>query len=146
MCPTLCDPMDCSPSGSSVHAILSGRILEWAAISSSRGSSWPRGQLQSLASPVLAGWFFTTSTTWEAQKAYAREIFFIRIQKPQRSPWFEKISRILCLDFYLTTCVNTLRLSLFLLTCACTHTQTHTFSQMSVLPCIQFFIVRWDKT
>ena len=40
--PTLCDPMNCSPSGSSVHGILRARILEWVAISSSRGSSWPR--------------------------------------------------------------------------------------------------------
>ena len=38
-CPTLCDPMDCSPPGSSVHGILQARILEWVAISFSRGSS-----------------------------------------------------------------------------------------------------------
>ena len=38
-CPTLCDPMDCSPLGSSVHGILQARILEWAAISSSSASS-----------------------------------------------------------------------------------------------------------
>ena len=38
-CPPLCDPMDCSPPGSSVHEILQARILEWVAISSSRGSS-----------------------------------------------------------------------------------------------------------
>ena len=41
-CPTLCDPMDCSPPGSSVHGILQGRILEWGAISFSKGSSRPR--------------------------------------------------------------------------------------------------------
>ena len=41
-CPTLCDPVDCSPPGSSVHRILQARILEWVAISFSRGSSWPR--------------------------------------------------------------------------------------------------------
>ena len=40
-CPTLCDTMDCSP-GSSVHGNFQARILEWLAISSSRGSSWPR--------------------------------------------------------------------------------------------------------
>ena len=34
-CPTLRDPMDCSPPGSSVHGILQARILEWVAISSS---------------------------------------------------------------------------------------------------------------
>ena len=37
-CPTLCDPMDCSPPGSSVHGILQARILDWVAISFSRGS------------------------------------------------------------------------------------------------------------
>ena len=36
-CPTLCNPLDCSPPGSSVHGILQERILEWIAISSSRG-------------------------------------------------------------------------------------------------------------
>ena len=35
-CPTLCDPVDCSPSGSSIHGILQARILEWVAISFSK--------------------------------------------------------------------------------------------------------------
>ena len=39
---TVCDPMDCSPPGSSVHWILQARTLEWVAISFSRGSSQPR--------------------------------------------------------------------------------------------------------
>ena len=41
-CLTLCDTMDCSPPGSSVHGIIQTRILEWGAIPFSRGSSWPR--------------------------------------------------------------------------------------------------------
>ena len=41
-CLTLCDPVDCSPSGSSVHGISQARILEWVAISFSRGSLQPR--------------------------------------------------------------------------------------------------------
>ena len=41
-CPTLCDPMDCSPPGSSVHEIFQARILEWIAILFSRGSSQPK--------------------------------------------------------------------------------------------------------
>ena len=45
-CLTLCDPVDCSPPGSSVHGILQARILEWVAVSFSRGSSWPRGWTQ----------------------------------------------------------------------------------------------------
>ena len=43
-CPTLCDPMDGSPPGSCVHGILQARTLEWAAVSSSGGSSRPRDQ------------------------------------------------------------------------------------------------------
>ena len=38
----LCDPMGCSPPGSSIHGILQARILEWVAISFSRGFSRPR--------------------------------------------------------------------------------------------------------
>ena len=45
-CPTLCNAMDCSPPGSSVHGILQASIQEWAAISSSMGSSWPRDRTQ----------------------------------------------------------------------------------------------------
>ena len=45
-CPTLCDPMDCSPPGSSVHGIFQVRVLEWVAISFSRGSSQLRDQTQ----------------------------------------------------------------------------------------------------
>ena len=41
-CLTLCDPMDCSPPGSSIHGISKARVLEWVAISFSRGSSQPR--------------------------------------------------------------------------------------------------------
>ena len=41
-CPTLCDPMDCSLPGSSIHGILQARVQEWVAISFSRGSSQPR--------------------------------------------------------------------------------------------------------
>ena len=40
--PTLCDPMNCSPPGSSAHGIFQARILEWVAISYSRGFSSPR--------------------------------------------------------------------------------------------------------
>ena len=72
-CPTLCDPMDCSPPGSSVHGILQERTLEWVAISSPWRSTPPRSRphnLASLASPVFANGFFTTSTTWEDQDIY----------------------------------------------------------------------------
>ena len=41
-CPTLCDPMDCSLPGSSIYGIFQAIVLEWGAISFSRGSSQPR--------------------------------------------------------------------------------------------------------
>ena len=45
-CPTLCDPLDCSLPGSSVHGILQARIVEWVAISFCRGSSRPRDRTE----------------------------------------------------------------------------------------------------
>ena len=56
LCPTLCDPVDCSPPGFSVHGILQARILEWVAIFSSRGSSWPWDWTRA---SCTAGRFFT---------------------------------------------------------------------------------------
>ena len=52
-CPILCDPMDCSPPGSSVYGILQARILEWVHMPSSRESSLPRDRNSSPASPAL---------------------------------------------------------------------------------------------
>ena len=51
-CPTLCDPMDCSPPGSSAHGILQARILEWVAISFSRDLPNPGTEP---GSPTLQG-------------------------------------------------------------------------------------------
>ena len=59
-CPTLCNPMDCSPPGSSVHGILQARILEWVAISFSRGLSQPRDQTWV---SCIVGRFFTDWAT-----------------------------------------------------------------------------------
>ena len=55
LCPVLCDPMECSLPGFSVHGILQARILGWVTISYFRGSSQPGTQPASLVSPVLAG-------------------------------------------------------------------------------------------
>ena len=55
LCPTLCDPMDCNPPGSTVHGIFQARILEWVSISSSRGSSPPRDR--TCISCIACGFF-----------------------------------------------------------------------------------------
>ena len=60
LCPTLCDPMDCSPPGSYVLGILRTIILEWVAIPSSGGSFRPRDQTRV---SCMAGRFFTVQTT-----------------------------------------------------------------------------------
>ena len=63
LCPTLCDPMDCSPPGSSVHGILQTRILEWVAMPLSKESSWSRDQSHISCVSCIAGRFFT----WQAK-------------------------------------------------------------------------------
>ena len=64
-CTTVCDPMDCSPSGSSVHGIFHARILEWVAIASSRGSPWPRGWTQNISCISCITSLYDCAT-WEA--------------------------------------------------------------------------------
>ena len=58
-CPTLCNPMDPSPPGSSVHGMFQARILEWVAISYSRVSAQPRDQTQISCTSCITGGFFT---------------------------------------------------------------------------------------
>ena len=65
-CPTLCDLTDCSPPGSFVHGISQAGILEWVAISFSRGSSQLRDQTRV---SCIAGGFFTTEPTMVAHDA-----------------------------------------------------------------------------
>ena len=76
-CVTLCGPVDCSPPGSSVQGISQARILEWVAISFSRGSSWPGDRIhvscmagefftiEPLRKPII--WFFSVCFFWSVQ-------------------------------------------------------------------------------
>ena len=68
-CLTLCDPVDYSPPGFSVHGILQARVLEWVAMFSSKDLPDPGIKTASPVSPGLEGGLFTTSATWEAQMA-----------------------------------------------------------------------------
>ena len=70
-CPTLCNSMDCSPPGSSIHGILKTRILDWFAISFSRGSSWPRDRTQV---SYTAGEFFII---WATISLVYAKFFFL---------------------------------------------------------------------
>ena len=64
-CPTLCDPVDCSPPGSSVHGILQARILEWVPCPPPGDIPNPGIKTASLRSPAVAGGFFTTGAIWK---------------------------------------------------------------------------------
>ena len=66
-CLTLCDPMACCPPGSSVHGILQARILEWVAISSSRGSSQLRDQTHISCVSWMVGWILYH---WASREAH----------------------------------------------------------------------------
>ena len=68
-CPTLCDPMDCSLPGSSVHGILQARVLEWVDIFFSRGSSWPRDGTQVSRIPGIR---FNLWATREANNSWEK--------------------------------------------------------------------------
>ena len=70
-CPTLCDPFDCRPPGSSVHGIYQARLLEWVAISSSRGSSQLRDWI---CISRTAGGFFFFFNHWATQKTGNEQI------------------------------------------------------------------------
>ena len=65
-CLTLCDPTDYSPLGSSLHGISQIRILEWVAISFSRGSSWPRDWTQVSSISCIDRWILYQWATREA--------------------------------------------------------------------------------
>ena len=78
-CPTLCDPIDYSPPGPSVHGILQARILEWVAMPSCRGSSQPRDGTSVSCISCIAGRFFTHWATWETPLKSLHEILYFQV-------------------------------------------------------------------
>ena len=64
LCTTLCDSMDCSPPGSSVHGILQAKIREWVAMPSSRGSPQPRDRPHVSYVSCIGRGLFTSRATW----------------------------------------------------------------------------------
>ena len=69
-CVILCDPMDCSPPGSSAPGIFQARILEGVAISTPGDLPNTGIELTSLTSPALSGGFFNTSASWETMQTF----------------------------------------------------------------------------
>ena len=70
----LCDPMDCSPLGSSVHGIFQARILEWVAISYSRGSSQARDLTCISCTSCIGRWILYCCTTWDPLSFFTLQV------------------------------------------------------------------------
>jgi len=87
-CSTLCVPIDCSPPDSSVYWTLQARILEWVAISSSRGSLCPRDRAWV---SCIAGGFFTVLATREACLYYQFTHWYIILHSIY-SKWYANSS------------------------------------------------------
>ena len=100
-CLILCNPLDCSPPGSSVHGIFQARILGQIAISYSRGSSQPRdwAHVSSISRQILY-----YRATWEAHFIHSSVYTSIPIPKSSHSPfapWCPYVcSLCLCLYYY----------------------------------------------
>ena len=76
-CPTPCNPMDCSPPGSSVHGTLQARTLEWVAMPSSRGSSRPRDRTCISCNSCTARGSFTSELPGKPwYSIFAQQMFF----------------------------------------------------------------------
>ena len=74
---TLCDPLDCSAPGSSVHGIPQARILEWVAISYSRGSFSPRDQTQVPLVSCISRWILHLCAIWEVHSPFSFFLSFL---------------------------------------------------------------------
>ena len=86
LCPTLWDPTDCSPPGSSAHGIFPARTLEWVAIPSSRGSSWPLEMEPMYHLHCRGIFFFKCWATWKSTVIHrARKNFTKRYADKQQT-------------------------------------------------------------
>ena len=118
-CPTLCHPMDYGPSSSSASGISQARILEWVAISFSRGSFWPGIELASPALPVDAllrtcaflVWIINRAQIWKPVWHTSKpcsptsSLMVIKL-----TFWFRKKNTLLpgcCKDIFTLFCFNT---------------------------------------
>ena len=95
LCPMNC-PMDCS---SSVHGISQARILEWVAISFSRGSSWPRSWTHISCISCMGRWVVYHWATWEASTVWGHSKKMVVDEPGSRLSLNSKSTGALILDF-----------------------------------------------
>ena len=95
----LCDSMDCSPPGSSVHGIFQARVLEWVAISFSRGSSWTKDQTQI---PCILGRRFYHLSLQGSPVCIGTAPIYISIHSVQWFPFPHTLTSIYFVSYNLT--------------------------------------------
>ena len=128
-CLTLWHPVDCRPSGSSVHGILQARILAWLQCLSPGDLPNPEIKPTSLMSLALAGMFFTISPTWETLKS----------NKSRFKSWLSHLFGIcpqeeyLVLSLYFLVVVLPISRALWAVQSLCTR-QSYELTQKSSLP------------
>ena len=81
-CPTLCDLINCSLPGASVHGIFQARILEWIAIPSFRGSSRPRDGIHIFWVSCIGRWILYPCAMWEAPIALCNKSVSLWVRSP----------------------------------------------------------------
>ena len=141
LCPTLCDPIDGSPPGSSVHGILQARTLEWVAISSSNAWKW-KVKVKSLSRVWLLATPWTASYQAPLSMGFSRQVYWswVPLPSPSLSPSWLSCSAS---AIFLSTC-NQLRSVAFTLT----HTLSHfwiiptatCFLNLLFIPCLGFLL------
>ena len=90
LCLSLCDPMDCSLPGSSVHGISQVRIQEWVAISFFKGFSQPRNRTYISCISCIGRWLLYHCTTWEAKIYYHISFKWLNLPKSNLHTFFKK--------------------------------------------------------
>ena len=100
-CPTLCDPIDGSPLGSSIPEILQARILEWVAISFSSAWKW-KVKLKSLSHVRLFTTPWTTAYQAPPSMGFSRQEYWSRVPLPSPSPLYTQYLIKLCVLVWLS--------------------------------------------
>ena len=103
-CSTLCDPMDCSSPGSFVHGISRARILEWVAISSSRGSFWLKDWTSVSWSSCIGRWVLYFCATWEAHLVSLAFNLLLWLNSPTQSHYLMYFAIIYIFIWALVPC------------------------------------------
>ena len=113
LCPTLCDPMDHSLPGSSVHGIFPAGILEWVSVPSSRGSSWPRDQTHVSCISCIAVGFSTAKPLEKPENTKTKYVYLHLVIKlltwtigPDDTWPQSKLDMMPSLSHNLATCIS----------------------------------------